>query len=91
MLKISPATIDRLLQPVRLKYKSHGRSITKPGTLLKKHIPLKTNQWDESRPGFVEADTVIHCGTSLLGRYAFTLDIVDIATGWTAFSAVVQI
>lgn len=88
LLKISPATIDRLLQPVRLKYKSHGRSTTKPGTLLKKHIPIKTNQWDESRPGFVEADTVVHCGTSLLGQYAFTLDIVDIATGWTEQRAI---
>ena len=88
LLKISPATIDRLLQPVRLKYKTHGRSTTKPGTLLKKHIPIKTNQWDESRPGFVEADTVVHCGDSLLGQYAFTLDIVDIATGWTEQRAI---
>jgi hypothetical protein len=86
--KISPATIDRLLKPVRIKYKRRGRSTTKPGTLLKKHIPVKTNQWDESHPGFIEADTVAHCGDSLLGQFAYTVDTVDIATSWTEQRAV---
>lgn len=85
---ISPATIDRLLQPVRVKYKGRGRSTTKPGTLLRKHIPIKTNQWDESRPGFLEADTVAHCGDSMAGSFVFTVDCVDIATGWTEQRAV---
>ena len=85
---ISPATIDRLLKSTRVKYKSRGRSTTKPGTLLRKHIPIKTNQWDEKCPGFIEADTVAHCGTTLLGQYAFTIDTVDIATGWTEQRAV---
>jgi hypothetical protein len=85
---ISPATIDRLLKPVRAKYKGRGRSTTKPGTLLRKQIPIKTNQWDESRPGFLEADTVAHCGTSMAGMFAFTIDCVDIATGWTEQRAV---
>ena len=83
LIAISPATIDRLLKPVRVKYKGRGRSTTKPGTLLRKQIPIKTNQWDESRPGFLEADTVAHCGTSMAGMFAFTIDCVDIATGWT--------
>ena len=61
---------------------------TKPGFLLKSHIPIKTNQWDETRPGFIEADTVAHCGTSLSGEFALTLDTVDIATGWTEQRAV---
>jgi hypothetical protein len=60
----------------------------KPGTLLKKHIPIKTNQWDETRPGFLEADTVAHCGRSLLGEFIHTVDTVDIATGWTEQRAV---
>jgi hypothetical protein len=85
---ISPATIDRLLKPVRVKYKGRGRSTTKPGTLLRKQIPIKTNQWDETRPGFLEADTVAHCGTSMAGMFAFTIDCVDIATGWTEQRAV---
>ena len=85
---ISPSSIDRLLKPVRVKYKGRGKSTTKPGTLLRKHIPIKTNQWDESRPGFLEADTVAHCGTSMAGMFAFTIDCVDIATGWTEQRAV---
>ena len=88
LLTISPATIDRLLTPVRIQYKKKGRSTTKPGTLLRKHIPIQTNQWDESRPGFLEADTVAHCGESLAGMFAYTIDTVDIATGWTEQRAV---
>lgn len=83
ILRISPATIDRILRPIKHLYRGKGRSATKPGLLLKYHIPIKTNQWDESKPGFLEADTVHHCGTSMAGIYAVTLDVVDIATGWT--------
>ena len=83
LFSISAATIDRLLRSVRIKYGKRGRSTTKPGTLLKKHIPIKTKQWDETRPGFIEADTVAHCGGSLAGEFAYTVDTVDIATGWT--------
>ena len=85
---ISAPTIDRLLKPVRVKYRGRGRSTTKPGTLLRKQIPIKTNQWDESRPGFLEADTVAHCGDSLLGMFVYTIDFVDIATGWSEQRAV---
>jgi hypothetical protein len=83
LLNISPATIDRLLLPARTHYKKRGRATTKPGTLLRNQIPIKLNQWDESRPGFLEADTVAHCGNSLLGMFAYTLDCTDITTGWT--------
>ncbi len=86
--RISASTIDRLLKPTRIKYKGRGRSTTKPGTLLKKHIPIKTDQWDETRPGFLEADTVAHCGESMAGMFAFTVDCVDIATTWTEQRAV---
>jgi len=88
LIAISPATIDRLLKPVRVRYKGRGRATTKPGTLLRKQIPIKTNQWDEARPGFLEADTVAHCGESLMGMFAYTVDCVDIATGWTEQRAV---
>jgi len=83
LYRISPSTIDRILKPLRAKYKSRGRCTTKPGTLLRKQIPIKTNQWDEFKPGFVEADTVAHCGDKIEGDYANTVDLVDIATGWT--------
>ncbi|HOX15913.1 MAG TPA: hypothetical protein PLP18_07280 [Smithellaceae bacterium] len=85
---ISPASIDRILKPVRIQYQKRGKSTTKPGTLLRKQIPINTNQWDESRPGYLEADTVAHCGDSLMGMFAYTVDFVDIATGWTEQRAV---
>ena len=88
LLRISPPTIDRLLKPIRIHYTKRGRSTTKPGTLLRKKIPIKTNQWDESRPGFLEADTVAHCGESTSGIYVNTINFVDIATGWTEQRAV---
>jgi hypothetical protein len=86
--RISPATIDRLLNPLRLKYKRCGRSTTKPGTLLRKQIPIKTEQWNETLPGFLEADTVAHCGDSAAGMFANTVNFVDIATCWTEQRAV---
>jgi len=85
---ISASTIDRLLRPARIQYRKHGRSTTKPGTLLRRQIPIKTNQWDQFQPGFLEADTVAHCGESLSGMFAYTIDCVDIATGWTEQRAV---
>jgi hypothetical protein len=88
LLRISAPTIDRILKPVRAEHASHGRSTTKPGTLLKRHIPVKVNQWDESKPGFLEADTVAHCGSSTDGMFVNTIDCVDIATGWTEQRAV---
>ena len=86
--KISASTIDRVLKHTRKKYKRVNIATTKPGTLLRKHIPIKTNQWEESRPGFLEADTIAHCGTFLDGEYVNTVDFVDIATGWTEQRAV---
>jgi hypothetical protein len=88
ILKISPATIDRLLKKNRKKYNKKGFCTTKPGRIIRQFIPIKTNQWDETKPGFVEADTVAHCGGSMAGDFIFTLDIVDIATGWTTQRAV---
>ena len=84
LLKISAPTIDRLLNKYRRKYNKKGLCTTKPGSILRQLIPVKTEQWDESRPGFIEADTVAHCGGSVSGYYVFTLNIVDIATGWTS-------
>jgi hypothetical protein len=52
---VSPATLDRILKSIKHLYRGKGRCATKPGLLLKHHIPIKTNQWDESRPGFLEA------------------------------------
>ena len=88
LLTISPATIDRLLKPARIQYRGRGKSTTKPGTLLRKQIPINTNQWETFRPGYLVADTVALCGDSLLGMFAYTVDFTDIATGWTEQRAV---
>jgi hypothetical protein len=88
LLRISHATIDRLLKPIRPKFKAKGRSTTKPGSLLRSQIPIKTDQWNESSPGFLEADTVHHCGQSSQGQYVLTINFDDIATGWTEQRAV---
>ena len=88
LVQISASSIDRHLKLVRHKYRGKGRCTTKPGLLLKSHIPIKTDQWNEERPGFIETDTVAHCGGSMLGEYANTLDAVDILTGWSEQRAV---
>ena len=84
LLTIAPATIDRRLKAERGKLGSRGRSHTKPGSLLKDSIPMRTwADWDDDRPGFVEIDLVGHEGGNNKGDFCFTLDITDIATGWT--------
>lgn len=89
LLQISPATIDRLLKSEREKHTLKGRATTKPGTLLKHQIPIRTfSDWDNEEPGFLEMDLVGHDGGKAEGDYCFTLDIVDVATGWTEQAAV---
>jgi len=84
LLSISISTADRLLRPHRRGPRGRGLATTKPGSLLKKSIPVRTfADWDEARPGFVEVDLVAHCGQSADGQYLNTLDMTDIATGWT--------
>jgi hypothetical protein len=84
LANMSAATIDRRLAPERKKYVAKGRSRTKPGSLLKSKIPVRTwADWDDAVPGFVEIDLVSHDGGNAAGEHAWTLTITDIATGWT--------
>jgi len=83
LLAISASTIDRKLKPIRVKFKKKGLCGTRPGSLLKTHIPVRTDNWDIDRPGYLEADTVAHCGRSLLGDFAWSLTMTDIASHWT--------
>ncbi len=85
---ISAATIDRLLKPVRARYTAKGRCGTKPGIMLKNQIPIQTDTWDSSQPGFLEADSVAHCGNSLAGDFVWSLTFTDIASTWTENRAV---
>jgi Integrase core domain len=84
LVSMSAATIDRRLAGERAKHQLKGRAATKPGSLLKSQIPVRTwADWDDTQPGFVEIDLVSHDGGNTAGQYAFTLTVTDIATGWT--------
>jgi len=81
---MSPSTIDRLLHPYRRLGGRRPFTTTKPGSLLKSSIPIRTfADWQEDRPGFLEADLVSHCGESTEGFYLTTLCAVDVASGWS--------
>lgn len=89
LLRLSPATADRLLQAERKLAKPHGLSTTKPGTLLKSAIPIRTfAEWNEAAPGFTEIDLVAHCGGNTRGEFLHSLTVTDVATGWTECVAV---
>ncbi len=88
LLRISPATIDRLLRPEREK-QNLSVTTTRPGSLLKHQIKVRTfADWDDVVPGFLEADLVAHCGGNTNGAFLNTLTLVDIATGWLGVRAV---
>ena len=89
LCRMSPSTIDRLLRPYRLGMKRCSISTTKPGSLLKSSIPIRTfGEWEDQRPGFIEVDLVAHCGESTEGFYLTTLSAVDIATRWAEYMGV---
>lgn len=85
----SRPTLARLLGPARAHYPPRGATITRPGTVLKHEIPIRTfTEWNDARPGFLEVDLVAHCGTSTEGFYLCTLCAVDIATAWVELEPV---
>src|SRR5271157_3257735 len=91
LLRMSRSTIDRCLGPVRFEHPPHGLSTTRPGSLLKKAIPVRTfTPWDEDQVGFLEIDLVAHCGGAIDGQYLYTLTCVDLSTGWIECLAVRQ-
>jgi len=87
LLAVSARQMDRRPQPRKReqKRKTYGR--TKPGALLKHHIPVKTDSWDVKGPGFAEVDLVSHSGNSGHGEFAHSLNLTDIDTGWTESAA----
>lgn len=86
---MSAATIDRLLAGERKKAELKARSQTKPGTLLKHQIPIRTfSDWDDAKPGFVEIDLVAHNGGDARGDFCQTLSLTDVASGWCEAFAV---
>jgi len=84
LLSVSRSTVGRLLSPVRKEMFGHGKSTTRPGTLLKHQIPIQTyTPWDNHIPGFEEIDFVALCGESLKGDYVNIFDAIDIAVCWS--------
>jgi hypothetical protein len=84
LLRVSAATIDRLLAPERRRLRVRGRQGTKPGSLLKRQIPIRTfTEWDDVRPGFCEVDLVAHDGGHPAGEFCQTLTLTCVASGWT--------
>jgi len=89
--QMSASSIDRLLKKEKESLRLKGISTTKPGTLLKRNIPIRLGQqWDDAVPGYVEVDLVAHCGASTAGEYINTLNVTDICTGWTEPIAVLN-
>jgi hypothetical protein len=89
LCSISAATIDRRLAPDRAQLQAKGTSLTRPGSMLKSMIALKTwAQWNDATPGFVEMDLVGHDGGDNNDQFCYTLCVTDVATGWTAARSV---
>jgi hypothetical protein len=91
LLGISPATIDRRLREDKKKLAVRGKCGTKPGNLLKKHIPIRTYYpWNDRKPGFFEIDTVHHCGNRENGEFCLTLTATDVASGWVCLRSLLN-
>jgi hypothetical protein len=88
LAKMSARQMDRRLQPHKAKLQKRLYGRTKPGTLLKHHIPIRTEHWDVTEPGFVEIDLVSHSGNAAEGDFIYSLNLTDIFTGWTETRAV---
>jgi hypothetical protein len=85
LLLASARTLDRLLEP--LKGQGQGRSLTRPGTLLRQQIPIRGSVWEEGKAGWLEVDTVALCGGSVAGEFVWMVDGVDYATTWVTLRA----
>ena len=85
LLLASGRTLDRLLEPLRVQ--GRGRSLTRPGTLLRQHIPIRGNLWEEGKAGWLEVDTVALCGGSVAGEFVWMVDGVDYVTTWVELRA----
>jgi hypothetical protein len=85
LLLASGRTLDRLLEPLRVA--GAGRSLTRPGTLLRQQIPIRGSVWEEGKAGWLEVDTVALCGGSVAGEFVWMVDGVDYVTTWVELRA----
>ena len=87
--RASAATLERLLAASQVPVRKRVTSLTKAGTLLRNRIAVRTfREWEDARPGFVEVDTVAHCGPTVTGFHLWTVTAVDVATGWVDMDVV---
>jgi hypothetical protein len=82
LLRVSPATIDRLLKPLKAEVKDRSRYSSRGANLIAKKIPLRMTDWDTNRVGYVEMDLVLHGGASTAGEFGHSLSAVEISCGW---------
>jgi hypothetical protein len=84
LLRISVSTCERLLRPHKAAFRPQGRCLTRPGSMLKSQIPVRTwADWIETEPGYCEMDLVHHCDNDTWGEYVHTLSVTDVLLGWT--------
>jgi hypothetical protein len=88
VLAISASTLDRLLAPARAQAARRRRCGTRPGRLIRTQIPIRAGEWQIDGPGYLEADSVAHCGESLSGSFVWSVTFTDIHSGWTEVRAV---
>ena len=90
VLRISARQMDRRLEArkKRVSHRLYGRTRSKPGTLLKHLIPLRSDHWRVKMPGFAEVDLVSHSGNSTSGEFGYSLNLTDVYTGWTETRAI---
>ncbi len=88
LLRLSVSTCDRLLHPHRVAFRQKGLCMTRPGSMLKAQIAIRTwSDWSETEPGYCEMDTVHHCDNNPAGEYVHTLSVTDVLLGWTELQA----
>lgn len=83
LLAMSASTCERMLAQIRPRHKPKGHSLTRPGTLKRQIAIRRGTDWDDDRPGYIEADLVAHSGSECIGEFFYTLTMTDVATGWT--------
>lgn len=88
LLRISLGTVKRIIRKTRRRSKIKIKGTTKPGSILKKQIAVRYGRWTDTDPGWCETDTVAHCGDDVSGEFIYSLDVIDICSGWSEQAAI---
>lgn len=88
LLRISLGTVKRIVRHTKRISKIKIKGTTKPGSILKKQIAVRYGRWTDTNPGWCETDTVAHCGDNVGGEFIYSLDVIDICSGWSEQAAI---